>query len=225
MAAQLKRPCCHRRRLAACCRQRQAAGRCLPAATPAATLCLAPHWFRALLVARRPSLPHTAGLKKFLKKHAEGDTLAVLDAKLGSVIKEKLGINCLYSAGELRRWLWAAGPALVLASNRSPPVWGGWAAMLLHARALPPPTILRHPPCPPITQPHPSPPPPALSRCDGADARHPQPADQPGGGPVAAGPAPHVPGPLPLPLPLQAQVLPRQGGHHDCAGATQGGGR
>lgn len=47
-----------------------------------------------------PSLPHTAGLKKFLKKHAEGDTLAVLDAKLGSVIKEKLGINCLYSAGE-----------------------------------------------------------------------------------------------------------------------------
>ncbi|PRW56410.1 putative nucleolar 5-2 [Chlorella sorokiniana] len=39
------------------------------------------------------------GLKKFLKKHAEGDTLAVLDAKLGSVIKEKLGINCLYSAG------------------------------------------------------------------------------------------------------------------------------
>ena len=31
-----------------------------------------------------PSVP--AGLKKFLKKHAEGDTLAVLDAKLGSVI-------------------------------------------------------------------------------------------------------------------------------------------
>jgi hypothetical protein len=40
-----------------------------------------------------------AGLKKFLKKHAEGDTLAVLDAKLGSLIKEKLGINCLYSSG------------------------------------------------------------------------------------------------------------------------------
>ncbi|KAL4427848.1 hypothetical protein ABPG75_001937 [Micractinium tetrahymenae] len=39
------------------------------------------------------------GLKKFLKKHAEGDTLAVLDAKLGNVIKEKLGINCLYSSG------------------------------------------------------------------------------------------------------------------------------
>eukprot|EP00887_Chlorella_sp_A99_P002605 scaffold6.g2605.t1 len=37
------------------------------------------------------------GLKKFLKKHAEGETLAVLDAKLGSVIKEKLGINCIYS--------------------------------------------------------------------------------------------------------------------------------
>ena len=39
------------------------------------------------------------GLKKFLKKHAEGDTLAVLDAKLGNVIKEKLGINCLFSSG------------------------------------------------------------------------------------------------------------------------------
>lgn len=35
------------------------------------------------------------GLKKFLKKHAEGDTLAVLDAKLGSLIKEKLGISCV----------------------------------------------------------------------------------------------------------------------------------
>lgn len=43
-----------------------------------------------------PLPPLRAGLKKFLKKHAEGDTLAVLDAKLGSVIKEKLGINCLY---------------------------------------------------------------------------------------------------------------------------------
>ncbi|DBA95235.1 TPA: Nucleolar protein 58 [Trebouxia sp. C0006] len=39
------------------------------------------------------------GLKKFLKKNAEGDTLAVLDSKLGSIIKEKLGIPCIYSNG------------------------------------------------------------------------------------------------------------------------------
>eukprot|EP00882_Tetradesmus_deserticola_P018804 GHRQ01020192.1.p3 GENE.GHRQ01020192.1~~GHRQ01020192.1.p3 ORF type:complete len:108 (+),score=61.39 GHRQ01020192.1:405-728(+) len=36
------------------------------------------------------------GLKKFLKKHAVGDTLAVLDAKLGGLIKEKLEINCVH---------------------------------------------------------------------------------------------------------------------------------
>lgn len=36
------------------------------------------------------------GLKKFLKKNAEGDTLAVLDSKLGSIIKEKLDIPCIY---------------------------------------------------------------------------------------------------------------------------------
>ncbi|KDD76960.1 putative snoRNA binding domain-containing protein [Helicosporidium sp. ATCC 50920] len=39
------------------------------------------------------------GLKKLLKKHAAGETLAVLDAKLGSVIKEKLDIPCVFSAG------------------------------------------------------------------------------------------------------------------------------
>jgi nucleolar protein 58 len=38
-------------------------------------------------------------LKKFLKKHAEGQTLAVADAKLGGLIKEKLGIACVYSSG------------------------------------------------------------------------------------------------------------------------------
>ena len=37
-----------------------------------------------------------AGLKKFLKKNAEGDTLAVLDSKLGSIIKEKLDIPCIF---------------------------------------------------------------------------------------------------------------------------------
>ena len=34
-------------------------------------------------------------LKKFLKKHAEGETLALADAKLGGLIKEKLGIACV----------------------------------------------------------------------------------------------------------------------------------
>jgi len=47
------------------------------------------------------------GLKKFLKKNAEGETLGVVDAKLGSIIKEKLGIPCIYSSGilELSRGL------------------------------------------------------------------------------------------------------------------------
>lgn len=38
-------------------------------------------------------------LKKFLKKHCEGETLALADAKLGSLIKEKMGIACVYSSG------------------------------------------------------------------------------------------------------------------------------
>lgn len=37
-----------------------------------------------------------AGLKKFLKKNATGSSLGVADAKLGSIIKEKLGIPCIY---------------------------------------------------------------------------------------------------------------------------------
>lgn len=36
------------------------------------------------------------GLKKFLKKNAVGQTLAVLDAKLGNIIKEKLEIPCVH---------------------------------------------------------------------------------------------------------------------------------
>jgi nucleolar protein 58 len=38
-------------------------------------------------------------LKKFLKKNAEGETLAVVDAKLGNLIKEKMGIPCIFSSG------------------------------------------------------------------------------------------------------------------------------
>lgn len=41
-------------------------------------------------------VPTAVGLKKFLKKNVVGDTLAVLDAKLGSMIKEKLEINCVH---------------------------------------------------------------------------------------------------------------------------------
>ena len=37
-----------------------------------------------------------AGLKKLLKKHAVGETLAVLDSKLGNIVKEKMGIDCVY---------------------------------------------------------------------------------------------------------------------------------
>jgi nucleolar protein 58 len=37
-------------------------------------------------------------LKKFLKKHAEGSDLAVADTKVGGMIKEKLGINCVHGA-------------------------------------------------------------------------------------------------------------------------------
>jgi nucleolar protein 58 len=39
-------------------------------------------------------------LKKFLKKNCdEKDTLALMDAKLGNIIKEKLGLNCIYNNG------------------------------------------------------------------------------------------------------------------------------
>ena len=40
-----------------------------------------------------------AGLKKFLKKNATGDTVAVADSKLGNIVKEKLGIPCIYKCG------------------------------------------------------------------------------------------------------------------------------
>ncbi len=41
-----------------------------------------------------------AGLKKFLKKNCEGETLAVVDSKLGSIIKEKLEIPCMYRCAD-----------------------------------------------------------------------------------------------------------------------------
>ena len=36
-------------------------------------------------------------LKTFLKKHVKDETLAIADSKLGVAIKEKLGIECVYS--------------------------------------------------------------------------------------------------------------------------------
>jgi len=38
-------------------------------------------------------------LKKFLKKNCEDETLAIADPKLGSIIKEKMGIPCVHSSG------------------------------------------------------------------------------------------------------------------------------
>ncbi len=37
-------------------------------------------------------------LKKFLTKHAADDTVALADAKLGGIVKEKLNIPCIYSS-------------------------------------------------------------------------------------------------------------------------------
>ena len=42
------------------------------------------------------ALSTCADLKKFLKKNAAGNTLGVADSKLGSIIKEKLGIPCIF---------------------------------------------------------------------------------------------------------------------------------
>ena len=57
-------------------------------------------------------------LKKFLSKHADGeggDTLAVADAKLGGIVKDKLSLPCIFGAGvqELMRGLRSQLGALV----------------------------------------------------------------------------------------------------------------
>ncbi|KAL5209335.1 hypothetical protein ABZP36_004958 [Zizania latifolia] len=56
-----------------------------------------------LIIDSKPS----KGLRKFLQKHCEGETLAVADSKLGNAIKEKLKINCLHNSAvmELMRGL------------------------------------------------------------------------------------------------------------------------
>lgn len=46
-----------------------------------------------LLIDSKPS----KGLRKFLKSHCKGETLAVADSKLGNAIKEKLQIDCVHS--------------------------------------------------------------------------------------------------------------------------------
>ncbi|KAJ7949320.1 Nucleolar protein like [Quillaja saponaria] len=47
----------------------------------------------SLLIESKPS----KGLRKFLRAHCDGETLAVADSKLGSIIKEKLKIECVHS--------------------------------------------------------------------------------------------------------------------------------
>ncbi|KAL6648156.1 hypothetical protein ACP70R_012380 [Stipagrostis hirtigluma subsp. patula] len=56
-----------------------------------------------LIIESKPS----KGLRKFLQKHCEGETLAVADSKLGNAIKEKLKIDCLHNSAvvELMRGL------------------------------------------------------------------------------------------------------------------------
>ncbi|KAM2089573.1 hypothetical protein ACFX1T_033497 [Malus domestica] len=46
-----------------------------------------------LLIDSKPS----KGLRKFLKAHCSGETLAVSDSKLGNIIKEKLKIDCVHN--------------------------------------------------------------------------------------------------------------------------------
>ncbi|XP_072983920.1 probable nucleolar protein 5-2 [Typha latifolia] len=46
-----------------------------------------------LLIDGKPS----KGLRKFLRAHCDGETLAVADTKLGNAIKEKLKIDCLHN--------------------------------------------------------------------------------------------------------------------------------
>ncbi|KAL4560801.1 hypothetical protein LXL04_032955 [Taraxacum kok-saghyz] len=46
-----------------------------------------------LLIDSKPS----KGLRKFLRSHCEGETLAVADSKLGNAIKEKLQIDCVHN--------------------------------------------------------------------------------------------------------------------------------
>jgi hypothetical protein len=38
------------------------------------------------------------GLRKFIKEHCKGETLAIADSKLGNIVKEKLNINCVHNA-------------------------------------------------------------------------------------------------------------------------------
>ena len=52
--------------------------------------------FHSLLDTWSFTLSFRADLKKFLKKNADGNTLGVADSKLGNVIKEKLGIPCIF---------------------------------------------------------------------------------------------------------------------------------
>jgi hypothetical protein len=96
------------------------------------------------------------GLKKFLKKNAVGETLAVLDAKLGSIIKEKLDIPCVYSSAiqELSRGVRAQMSGLIRCGLRA-----GCVALPIRLWRSPRPRL----PALPLPNPNPMPlpPPPA----------------------------------------------------------------
>jgi hypothetical protein len=73
--------------------------------------------------------PSAAGLKKFLKKNAEGDSLAVVDAKLGNLIKDKLDLPCVF------RYQHARGSKRM--GRRNPPCfWGGTTRAAQHSRGV-----------------------------------------------------------------------------------------
>lgn len=80
------------------------------ALSPTHPLALTPPPHRSAL-----SLAPSPALKKFIKKHAADEPLAVLDAKLGGLIKEKLGVACVSNAGvaELARGVRAQLAGLV----------------------------------------------------------------------------------------------------------------
>jgi nucleolar protein 58 len=57
-------------------------------------------------------------LKKFLTKHAVDETVALADAKLGGIVKEKLNIPCVHSASVSgRRAISTSSPRLTNVSS------------------------------------------------------------------------------------------------------------
>jgi hypothetical protein len=74
-------------------------------------------------------------LKKFLKKNAGEETIAVLDAKLGNLVKEKMDIPCVHSNAilELARGVRSQLQGLIR--------WGLSAGAFTNAHCMPPTTL------------------------------------------------------------------------------------